>query len=64
MRDAHEGADSSVAGLGTGESCSKSGRDKVPREHVQGRDWLSLLEGELVEGWSHGGGDLRPGFEG
>lgn len=45
MRDAHEGADSSVAGLGTGESCSKVGRDKVPGEHVQGRDWLSLLEG-------------------
>lgn len=34
-----------VAGLGTGESCSKVGRDKVPGEHVQGRDWLSLLEG-------------------
>ena len=45
MSDVHEGADGTVAGLGTGESCSKVGRDKVPGEQVQGRDWLCLIEG-------------------
>ena len=34
-----------MVGLGTGQSCSKVGRDKVAGEHVQGRDWLCLTAG-------------------
>lgn len=45
MSDVPLGADGSVVGLGTGRSWSKVGRDKVPGEHVQGRDWLCLIEG-------------------